>query len=356
LSDSLPLPIIAGKGLVKEFSNRAGLWGRKKTLRAVDEVTLAIQPGETLALIGESGSGKSTLGRLLLGLTSPLVGKVFYRGVDLTTLDKIAYKRFRSDIQVVFQDTGNSLNPRHTIGASIQIPLRYNRGLTRQAAYSEATQLLQQVGLDPTIYMHRYPYQLSGGQRQRIGLARALASKPALIIADEPVSALDVSVQAQILQLMQTLQKNSELAYLFITHDFGVVRRMAKRVMVMYRGLIVEEGLTSDIFKHPAHPYTEKLLRAAPLTDPAQAQLRRASRVSLEFEVEESKTKITTKTNTASNNKGCRFSSNCVRVREICLVQVPPKIIFPNGQQAVCHFAPQVREISITQEPREDKD
>jgi oligopeptide/dipeptide ABC transporter ATP-binding protein len=353
LSD--PIPIIAGKGLVKEFSNRAGLWGRKKTLRAVDEVTLAIQPGETLALIGESGSGKSTLGRLLLGLTPPLAGTVFYRGVDLTTLDKATYKRFRSDIQVVFQDTGNSLNPRHTVGASVQVPLRYNRGLTRQEAYIEATQLLQQVGLDPTIYMQRYPYQLSGGQRQRIGLARALASKPTLIIADEPVSALDVSVQAQILQLMQTLQKSSELAYLFITHDFGVVRRMAKRVLVMYRGLVVEEGLTSDVFKQPAHPYTKKLLMAAPLTDPALARLRRASMVSLE----EPKTKIiTTKTNTVytATNNGCRFSSNCAMVREICLVQVPPKVIFPNGQQAVCHFAPQVREISITQEVREDKD
>jgi ABC-type glutathione transport system ATPase component len=218
--------------------------------------------------VGESGSGKTTLGRMLLGLTAPSSGSILYRGNDLRSLPADTARRFRRDVQVVFQDSGGSLNPRHPIARAIALPLQYNRGLDAAAIASEVDALLDQVGLPPAHFRHRLPHELSGGQRQRVGIARALASQPAVIIADEPVSALDVSVRAQILRLMADLRRDKGLAYLFITHDLGVVRALADRVVVMTGGKVVESGDADTVLDSPAHAYTRQLLAATPVPDP----------------------------------------------------------------------------------------
>jgi ABC-type glutathione transport system ATPase component len=236
----------------------------------VDQVSVALYAGEVVAVVGESGSGKTTLGRMLLGLTTPSAGSIKYRGADISRLHGQDWRRFRRDVQVVFQDTGGSLNPRHPIGDSIALPLRFNLAMNARAAAIEVDRLLAQVGLSPKDFRHRLPHELSGGQRQRVGIARALASRPAVIVADEPVSALDVSVRAQILRLMADLRREQQLAYLFISHDLGVVRALADRVVVMYQGCVVEAGSADAVFNHPAHEYTQRLLAATPVPDPAQ--------------------------------------------------------------------------------------
>ncbi len=319
--------LIEGRELVKDFRVKGGLLTGRATLRAVDRVSLGVAEGETVALVGESGSGKSTLGRLLLGLAGPSAGQILYQGQDIANLTGTAKKRFRAEVQVVFQDGGSSLNPRRTVGASLEVPLRYNRHFERYKAQAEAAILLERVGLDPAVYYRRYPHELSGGQRQRIGLARAIASKPRFVVADEPVSALDVSVRAQILKLMLGLQKDEGLAYLFITHDLGVVRAVASRVLVMYLGALVEEGPVAAVFGQPAHPYTRILLAATPLADPTKA--RQHPRQPLKGD-------IPSPLNVPS---GCRFHTRCPLVQDICRVKVPPLVTFPNGQQAACHFA-----------------
>jgi ABC-type glutathione transport system ATPase component len=237
---------------------------------AVDQVSVALYAGEVVAVVGESGSGKTTLGRMLLGLTTPSAGSIKYRGADISRLHGQDWRRFRRDVQVVFQDTGGSLNPRHPIGDSIALPLRFNLAMNARAAAIEVDRLLAQVGLSPKDFRHRLPHELSGGQRQRVGIARALASRPAVIVADEPVSALDVSVRAQILRLMADLRREQQLAYLFISHDLGVVRALADRVVVMYQGCVVEAGSADAVFNHPDHEYTQRLLAATPVPDPSQ--------------------------------------------------------------------------------------
>ena len=263
-------PVIEGRALSRVFPVRGsgGLFRAGRTMTAVDQVSVAVRPGEVVALVGESGSGKTTLGRMLLGLLDPSQGSVHYRGQDLRQLDAAQRRRFRSDVQVVFQDSGASLNPRHSAAASICLPLIYNRGLDSATAAREADALLDQVGLPPRHFRDRLPHQLSGGQRQRVGIARALASRPALIVADEPVSALDVSVRAQILGLMAELRQQRQLAYLFITHDLGVVRALADRVLVMRHARLVESGTTDAVFDHPTHDYTRQLLASTPVPDP----------------------------------------------------------------------------------------
>lgn len=265
-------PLLAACAVSRRFPIRGsgGLLRRTAYQLAVDQVSISLYAGEVVAVVGESGSGKTTLGRMLLGLTAPSAGSVQYKGADISRLHGDDWQRFRRDVQVVFQDTGGSLNPRHSIGDSIALPLRYNLAMDAKAAASEVDRLLDQVGLAPNNFRHRLPHELSGGQRQRVGIARALASRPALIVADEPVSALDVSVRAQILRLMADLRQEQQLAYLFISHDLGVVRALADRVLVMYQGRVVEAGSADEIFNHPAHEYTQRLLDATPVPDPAQ--------------------------------------------------------------------------------------
>lgn len=265
-------PLLEARGVSRLFPIRGsgGLLRARQMQRAVDDVSVQLAPGEVLALVGESGSGKTTLGRMLLGLTPPSEGQILYRGQDVATLSGEAWRAFRREVQVVFQDTGGSLNPRHTIAQSIALPLRHNRGLEATAIAREVDELLDQVGLPATHFRHRLPHELSGGQRQRVGIARALASRPAVIVADEPVSALDVSIRAQILRLMADLQRERGLAYLFITHDLGVVRAMADRVAVMQGGRLVELDTADALLSAPRHPYTQRLLAATPVPDPSR--------------------------------------------------------------------------------------
>jgi ABC-type glutathione transport system ATPase component len=256
-------PLLEARDVVRVFPG-GGWLARRPALRAVDGVSLSIAPGETVAVVGESGSGKSTLGRMLLGLDRPDQGCIAYRGVDVASLDDAARRRFRAEVQVVFQDSGTSLNPRRSIAGSLGVPLRHNLGLGRAEARVRIDALLERVGLEPAQFRDRLPHELSGGQRQRVGIARALASNPRVIIADEPVSALDVSVRAHVLRLLRDLQRQDGLACLFITHDLGVVRAIADRVVVLYRGRIVEQGVTSQVMSGPAHAYTRTLLAAVP--------------------------------------------------------------------------------------------
>lgn len=310
---------------------RLGLFRGNALLRAVDRVSITINEGETVALVGESGSGKSTLGRMLLGLIPQTSGTLSYRGREFAAWQGDQARQFRADVQAVFQDTSASLNPRRRVGDSVQAPLLFNRRLSAQQARNESARLLERVGLDPRIFSSRFPHQLSGGQRQRVGLARALASQPRFIIADEPVSALDVSVRAQILKLMQDLQAQEKLAYLFITHDLGVARLIANRVMVMYLGAVVEEGLAVDVFARPSHPYTHALMLSAPVPDPARARPQRRLTGDIPSPL--------------APPPGCHFHPRCPLAQAICKTDVPPVREFENGHRSACHFANQVRGI-----------
>jgi oligopeptide/dipeptide ABC transporter ATP-binding protein len=293
----------------------------------VDHISLELAEGETVALVGESGSGKSTLGRMILGLIPPTQGTVLYNGVNLADLKGDAWNRYRSEVQAVFQDTSASLNPRRTIEDSVSAPLIYSLHQPVSQARAESDRILERVGLDPAIFRQRFPHQLSGGQRQRVGLARALASRPSLLVADEPVSALDVSVRAQILKLMIQLQEQEQLAMLFITHDLGVARWIARRVIVMYLGATVEEGSTADVFAHPYHPYTQALLTAAPIPDPQRQRPVRGLKGDIPSPL--------------APPSGCRFHPRCPIAQAICAQQVPPvvKVQDAHGEhQAACHF------------------
>ena len=274
MSHSAEVPVLEARNVSRLFPIRGsgGLLRAPQMQRAVDDVSVCVRAGEVVALVGESGSGKTTLGRMLLGLTPPSSGAILYRGKSLHGMAAGAAREFRRDVQVVFQDSGGSLNPRHPIARSVALPLLYNRGLDASAAQHEVDALLDQVGLPPAHFRHRLPHELSGGQRQRVGIARALASNPAVIIADEPVSALDVSVRAQILRLMSGLRRDRQLAYLFITHDLGVVRALADQVVVMTAGKVVESGDADTVLERPVHAYTRKLLAATPVPDPRRQQ------------------------------------------------------------------------------------
>jgi len=267
------MPLLEVNHLVKEFGGKSGLLRRTRVVRAVDDVSFTIDEGETFGLVGESGSGKTTTGRCILRLVEPTSGEVRFRGEDVLAFSRSRMRQARREMQIVFQDPYSSLNPRMRVGSIVEEPLIIHRTGAQAARRARVAELFELVGLDPG-HLSRYPHQFSGGQRQRIGLARALALNPSLVIADEPVSALDVSVQAQVINLLMDLQQRLKLTYLFIAHDLRLVRHICSRVAVMYLGRIVEMGPTERLFAAPAHPYTRALLSAIPVPDPAATRQR----------------------------------------------------------------------------------
>lgn len=256
-------PLLKVEGLTKHYPVRGGLFGTKQVVRAVENVSFDVRPGESLGLVGESGCGKTTTGRMLVRLLESTSGKITFEGEDITHAKGTRLRNLRQDIQIIFQDPYSSLNPRHTVGKIVAMPLQVN-GINPPGGVKKRVQeLLDTVGLNPE-HFNRYPHEFSGGQRQRIGIARALALKPKLIVADEPVSALDVSIQAQVINLLRRLQKDLGLSFVFIAHDLAVVRHFCERVAVMYRGKMVEIGTREEIYERPSHPYTRALLSAVP--------------------------------------------------------------------------------------------
>ncbi|WP_051765359.1 ABC transporter ATP-binding protein [Streptomyces sp. NRRL F-5135] len=330
-------PILEVRDLVKHYPLTRGVLFKKRTgaVRAVDGVSFELAAGETLGIVGESGCGKSTVARTLVHLERPTAGRIRYRGEDITRLSGRALKAVRRNIQMVFQDPYTSLNPRMTVGDIVGEPYEIHpEAAPKGDRRRRVRELLEVVGLDPD-YAGRYPHQFSGGQRQRIGIARGLALRPEIIVADEPVSALDVSVQAQVVNLMERLQAEFGLAYLFIAHDLSVVRHISDRVAVMYLGRLAETGTDTEIYEHPTHPYTRALLSAVPRPDPA-ARARRA-RIPLAGEVP----------SPAHPPSGCRFRTRCWKARERCAREVPELAVpeayrasgGPAAHPSACHFA-----------------
>ncbi len=318
-------PLVVADRLVKQFVARGGPLGQAGSVRALDEVSLTIGRGETLAVVGESGSGKSTLGRALLQLDPPDQGSVRFEGEELVGLSERRLHPYRRRMQMIFQDPFGSLNPRMTVRAILAEPFEIHRSTYAGVNIdAEVRRLLDAVQL-PASAADRYPRQFSGGQRQRISIARALALKPELVVADEPVSALDVSIQAQILRLLSDLQTQHRLAYLFIAHDLAVVRHIADRVVVMYFGRVVEVADCDTLYRTPRHPYTRALLDASPLPDP-EAEARR-ERITLQGEVPSA----------TSPPTGCPFHGRCPRAQARCLTERPPLLEQDKGHQVACH-------------------
>ncbi len=317
--------LLAVEGLVKHYPIRGGMLSRRSgAVRAVDGVSFALAPGETLGLVGESGCGKTTVARLVLRLEPPTAGSIHFDGVDLLALSSRALRAKRRELQIVFQDPMSSLNPRMTVGEILAEPLRVH-GLASGAALDErVASLLEQVGIPPS-WRQRYPHEFSGGQRQRIGVARAIALGPKLVVCDEAVSALDVSVQAQVLNLLLALREQLGLAYLFISHDLSVVRHVSDRVAVMYLGQIVEQAPTEALFGAPAHPYTRALLSAIPVPDPN----RRRERIVLSGDVP----------SPAAPPPGCRFHTRCPSVMPRCSQEEPPAYRVGGGHEVRCFLA-----------------
>jgi len=319
-------PLLSIENLVKTYQQGQGAFHRRVALRAVDGVTLAVQRGETLALVGESGAGKSTVARCVVRLEDPEHGRIRYDGQEIGPLRGPALRAFRRRVQIVFQDPHGSLNPRMRVGTAVREPLEVHHLARGAAADQRVAELFREVGLDPD-HRRSYPHELSGGQRQRVGIARALAVGPELLVLDEPVSALDVSVQAQVLALLRDLQTRRGLTYLFVAHDLAVVRQMADRVAVMYLGRIVEEAPAAQVFADPRHPYTRALLAAVPTPDPTAPRPRPA----LQDEAPP----------TTDPMSGCPLYARCPDPRrEARCDGVRPELreVAP-GHLAACHFA-----------------
>jgi oligopeptide/dipeptide ABC transporter ATP-binding protein len=321
--------LLEAVNLTKHFPVRSGAFrrGGREVVHAVDEVSLEVRRGETLGIVGESGCGKSTLGRMLVRLHRPTSGTVRFAGTDITSLSRRQLRPFRREMQMIFQDPYASLNPRKRIGQILEDPFRIHRAGSAREIRGNVQRLLQVVGLSPD-HINRYPHEFSGGQRQRIGVARALALNPQLIVADEPVSALDVSIQAQVINLLDDLQDDFNLTYVFIAHDLGIVHHVSDRIAVMYLGVVVELGGSDDLFTHPIHPYTEALLSAIPAIEAAEeGGAVPRERIVLEGEVP----------SPIDPPSGCRFHPRCAYATEICRVERPPLELHSNGRFAACH-------------------
>ncbi|ANP49624.1 peptide/nickel transport system ATP-binding protein [Streptomyces griseochromogenes] len=328
------------EGLTKHFPIKKGILQRQVgAVKAVDGIDFEVRKGETLGVVGESGCGKSTMGRVITRLQDPTGGRITFEGQDITTLSTGQMRPLRRDIQMIFQDPYGSLNPRHTIGSIVSAPFRLQGVEPEGGVKKEVQRLLSLVGLSPEHY-NRYPHEFSGGQRQRIGIARALALKPKLVVADEPVSALDVSIQAQVVNLMDDLQEELGLTYVIIAHDLSVVRHVSDRIAVMYLGKIVELADRSSLYESPMHPYTKALMSAVPVPDPKRRG-QKSERILLRGDVP----------SPIAPPSGCRFHTRCWKATQICKTTEPQLIELRPGQRVACHhpenFADQAPEDTV---------
>ena len=324
MNEEQKAPLLEVKNLKKWFpSSKSPFTGKKQYVKAVDGVSFTLHYGETLGIVGESGCGKSTMGRSVLRLLEPTSGQILFEGKNFTALNKKELRKSRSELQIIFQDPYASLDPRMTIGDIIAEPLDIQLKLPEKERMERVLKMMERVGLN-TRYVNRYPHEFSGGQRQRIGIARAMILNPKVVVCDEPVSALDVSIQAQVINLLKDMQKEMGMAYIFISHDFSVIKHISDRVAVMYLGRVMEIADKNDLYKHPMHPYTVALLSAIPVPD----RKHKKEKIVLEGDLP----------SPVNPPSGCVFHTRCPRAQEICKTQVPQQKDYGNGHCCACHF------------------